>query len=88
MLNVKALLELIIGMIFIIGGFLSFVLTVITAKLWGVDLGRHNLLVALGCLLIIIGSIILYFFTKIEPKKKKGTQKKKTSDDTSSVEVT
>ena len=88
MSKVKGLLEFIIGLIFIIGGFLSFVSTVITAKLWGVDIGRHNLLVAFGCLLIIIGSIFMYYFTKIETKKKKGKQKKKKNNDKSSVEVT
>lgn len=75
-----------LGLILIIGGFLSFILTVVTAKLWGIDLVRHNILVALGCILIFMGAIFMYLFVKIDAKKKKG-KKKKTNDDKSSIEV-
>ena len=65
-----------LGLILIIGGFLSFVLTVITAKEMGTSITRHNLLVALGCFLIVLGSISMYFFIKKEDKKKKITNNK------------
>ncbi len=86
MSKLKEVIEFFLGLIIIIGGFLSFVMTVVTAKLWGIDLVRHNILVALGCILIFIGAIFMYLFVKIDAKKKKG-KKKKGDNDKSSIEV-
>jgi hypothetical protein len=86
MSKVKEVVAFLVGLILIIGGFLSFILTVVTAKLWGIDLARHNILVALGCILIFLGSIFMYFFVKLDAKKKKG-KKKKEDNDKSSIEV-
>jgi len=86
MSKLKEVVEFLLGLILIIGGFLSFVSTVITAKLWGVDITRHNLLVSIGCILIFLGSICMYFFVIIDAKKKKG-KKKKAENNKSSIEV-
>lgn len=86
MVNLKEVGSFFLGLILIIGGFISFVSTVITAKLWGVDLSRHNLLVAIGFILIFIGSIFMYIFLKIGSKKKKG-KKKNSTNDKSSIDV-
>jgi phosphotransferase system glucose/maltose/N-acetylglucosamine-specific IIC component len=59
----------ILGLIFIIGGFLSFVsIPVITQQ--DIDIS-FNFLIVLGCILIILGIISMYFFIKTEDKKKK-----------------
>ena len=73
MTNLKELGSFILGLILIIGGFLSFVsIPVTTQKDVNINV---NLLIALGCILIVLGSISMYFFIKTEDKKKKPSDK-------------
>ncbi len=55
---------LILGLLLIIGGFLSFASIGITYQFFGGDITRHYLLVTLGFVLIILGIISMYFFVK------------------------
>jgi cytochrome c biogenesis protein CcdA len=64
----KEFRSFILGLIFIIGGFLSFSLIGITLQLFGENMIRHYLLVAIGLILIIFGIISMYFFIKKDGK--------------------
>jgi cytochrome c biogenesis protein CcdA len=64
----KEFRSFILGLIFIIGGFLSFSLIGITLQLFGENMIRHYLLVAIGFILIIFGIISMYFFIKKDGK--------------------
>ncbi|KYK21501.1 hypothetical protein AYK25_03390 [Thermoplasmatales archaeon SM1-50] len=58
----------ILGLILILGGFLSFALIGITLQQFGNNITRHYLLVGLGLILIIFGIISMYFFTTKDRK--------------------
>jgi cytochrome c biogenesis protein CcdA len=64
----KEFRSFILGLIFIIAGFLSFSLIGITLQLFGENIIRHYLLVAIGFILIIFGIISMYFFIKKDGK--------------------
>jgi len=68
----------ILGLILIIGGFLSFVSIPIVAQR-GIEM-NFNILIATGCILIILGAVSMYFFLQTEDKKKKSTKKKPPND--------
>jgi len=76
MSKLKELGSFILGLILVIGGFLSFVSIPITTQ-QDIDINL-NLLIALGCFLIFI--ISLYFFIKTEDKKKKKSPNNKPPD--------
>lgn len=68
----------ILGLILIIGGFLSFVSIGVISQ-YDIDI-NINLPVALGFILIILGIISMYFFVITEDKKKKPSNTKPTSE--------
>lgn len=68
----------VIGLILIIGGFLSFVSIPVVAHR-GIDM-NYNILIATGCVLIVLGSVSMYFFLQTEDKKKKSPKKKPPDD--------
>jgi cytochrome c biogenesis protein CcdA len=59
----------ILGLILIIGGFLSFTFTGIAEQFSGTDVTRHYLLVVLGFVLISLGIVSMHFFTREDTKK-------------------
>jgi len=75
MSKLKGAGSFILGLILVIGGFLSFVSIPITTQ-QDIDINL-NLLIALGCFLIFLGVISLYFFIKTEDKKKKNSSEDK-----------
>ena len=75
MSKLKEVGSFILGLILVIGGFLSFVSIPITTQ-QDIDINL-NLLIALGCFLIFLGIISLYFFIGTEDKKKKESSKDK-----------
>ncbi len=72
MTKIKELGSFILGLILIIGGFLSFASIPIISQ-QKIDI-NVNLLIALGFILIVLGSISMYFFIKTEDKKKKSSK--------------
>ena len=68
----------VLGLILIICGFLSFVSIPVVAHR-GIDM-NYNILIATGCVLIILGSVSMYFFLQTEDKKKKSPKKKPPDD--------
>ena len=72
MSKLKDLGLFILGLILILGGFLSFVSIPITTQ-QDVNI-NFNHLIALGCILIILGTISMYFFIKTEDKKEKSSK--------------
>lgn len=75
MTNLNELGIFILGLILIIGGFLSFVSIPITTQHPDLNI-NFNLLITLGCILIVLGIISMYFFIKTEDKKKKPSSNK------------
>ena len=71
MTNLKDLGIFILGLILIIGGFLSFV-SIPIATQQDIDI-NINFVNALGSILIALGIISMYFFIKTEDKKKKSS---------------
>ena len=71
MTKLKELGIFILGLILIIGGFLSFV-SIPIATQQDVDI-NINFFNALGIIFIILGIISMYFFIKTEDKKKKSS---------------
>ena len=67
-----------LGLILIIGGFLSFILIPIVTHR-GIVI-NYNILIATGCVLIILGSVSMYFFLQTEDKKRKSPKKKPPND--------
>ena len=73
MTKIKELGSFILGLILIIGGFVSFAsIPVVTQRKIDIDV---NILTALGLALLVLGSISMYFFLKTEDKKKKNSKK-------------
>jgi hypothetical protein len=69
MAGFKDFLLFLIGLILIIGGFLSFILIPASSQI-GIDV-EYTFLTSLGCFLIFLGSVLMYMFLKTENKKKK-----------------
>jgi len=72
MSGLKDLIFFIVGLLLIICGFLSFVLIPASSQL-EIDVS-YNLLIGIGCLLIILGSLSMYLFLRTEDKKKKSKE--------------
>jgi hypothetical protein len=72
MSKLKDLVLFILGLILVIGGFLSFVSIPITTQQ---DININpNYLIAIGCILIFLGAISMYFFIRTDDKKKKSSK--------------
>ena len=78
MSQLKDLGYFVLGLVLIIIGFLSFVSIPVVAHR-GINL-NYNILIATGCVLIILGSVSMYFFLQTDDKKKKSPKKKPPND--------